>query len=199
MKNQPFPLYHWSPVDRRKQILRYGLRPNMRSRCGMWRPPYVCFSDSPSMAWGLSGALSDEPGEWDLWMMWSNEPSGFEALTTGNNRSGKPTEFRVYERVFKRSIWHVGVRNHQSFVSDEEGYALFAGHVYYPEGGSKDFRGFGSIQELKKLYHDNIDRWAEEAGSTSGNCWGEILDPKTMRPLLCEGNKQGWAAPETQE
>lgn len=113
IQRKPFPLYHWSPVERRKQILRFGLKPHSKSRCGQWKPPYVCFSDSPSLAWGLSACFSDGPGEWDLWMMWSNSPTGYETLTTGHNPSGKPTEYRVYERVPKSKLWHVGVRTYK--------------------------------------------------------------------------------------
>lgn len=105
---RPFLLFHWSPVSRRKQIERRGLCPGSRSRCGEWRPPYICFSRSPSLAWALSAMFSDGPGAWDLWMMWSSVPDGFEKLSTDG--SGKPTEYRVYERVYKRDLWHVGTR-----------------------------------------------------------------------------------------
>jgi Icc-related predicted phosphoesterase len=96
---RPFPLYHWSPTSRRSGILKHGLKPNSLSRCRQWRPPYICFSDSPSMAWALSGDFAESPELWDLWMMWSDIPKGYETLTTGDNKSGKPTEYRVYERV----------------------------------------------------------------------------------------------------
>src|SRR5574343_300047 len=49
-----------SPVYRRKQILKRGLCPGSRSRCGQWKPPYICFSDSPSFAWGASAVFSKE-------------------------------------------------------------------------------------------------------------------------------------------
>uniref|UniRef100_A0A6M3JF93 Uncharacterized protein n=1 Tax=viral metagenome TaxID=1070528 RepID=A0A6M3JF93_9ZZZZ len=44
----------------------------------------------------------------DLWMVWSNNLKGYETLSTDG--SGKPTEYRVYHRVFKRDIWYVGTR-----------------------------------------------------------------------------------------
>lgn len=107
-----FPLYHWSPASRRMSILRYGLRPGFLSNCGAWRPPYVSFSDSPSLAWVLSGLYRKKGEEWDLWMMWSNVPSGYEKLKTGDNPRGAgwPSEYRVYERVPKKSIWYVASR-----------------------------------------------------------------------------------------
>ena len=103
-----FLLFHWSPAERRKQILKYGLRPGCFSRCGQWKPPYVCFSKTPSLAWALSGIRDDKPGTWDLWQMWSNVPKGYETLSTDG--SGKPTEYRVYHRIFKRDVWYIGSR-----------------------------------------------------------------------------------------
>jgi len=98
---QPFLLFHWSLATRRKGIRKYGLCPGKKSRDGLWRPPYVAFSTSPSKAWGLSALCGDDYGEWDLWMTWSNRLQGYEKL---------PGEYRVYHRVMKRNIWYVGSR-----------------------------------------------------------------------------------------
>ena len=107
--SNPFLLFHWSPGERRKQILRYGLRPGCLSRCGIWKPPYICFSASPSQAWGL---IRQERGDiMDLWMMWSNVPSGYEVLY--HDRTKKPKEYRIYERIFKRDVWYVGTREYK--------------------------------------------------------------------------------------
>ena len=107
---KPFILYHWAPLSRRKQIQKLGLCPGKPSRDKEWKPPYVCFSDSPSLAWALSAAFSDEPELWDLWMVWNNVPAGYERLPTLSDDKRGPTEFRVYERIFKKDIWHVGSR-----------------------------------------------------------------------------------------
>lgn len=106
------PLYHWSPTERRGQINRYGFRPSMRSVDGLWKPPYVCFSDSPSLAWAISGQLRPEIPSWDLWMMWSDVPSGMEVLPfdVEPGQRERIKEYRVYERVFKRDIWYVATR-----------------------------------------------------------------------------------------
>ncbi len=104
---KPIPLYHWSPVSRRESILRYGLKPGSLSRCGQWKPPYVCFSDSPSLAWSLSGALADGTDAWDLWMMWSSVPTKLKRRRDGGKRV---IEYRVFERVYKRDLWRVGSR-----------------------------------------------------------------------------------------
>lgn len=101
--NLPFLLFHWSPASRRKSIIRNGLCPGKISRCGQWHPPYLCFSKSPSQAWALSGARDTCPGEWDLWMVWSNVlPTGYMG----------EKEFRSYERIPKRDVWFVGSRIH---------------------------------------------------------------------------------------
>lgn len=103
-----FALYHWSPVERRGQIQKYGLVPGRLSTDRIWRPPYVCYSDSPALAWSLSGALRDgEFSAWDLWMTWSDRLEGYEVIPFDD---GVPREYRVYHRVFKRDVWYVGTR-----------------------------------------------------------------------------------------
>lgn len=110
--SRPFILYHWSPVARRKSILRSGLVPCKPSRCGQWRPPYLCFADSPSLAWALSAGMKKEPGEWDLWMCWSTAAGKLKRLSNPVRGATykRPTEWRTKDRVFKRHLWHVGTR-----------------------------------------------------------------------------------------
>ena len=102
----PFILYHWSPRSRHGQIEKYGLRPGSRARYDKWNPPYICFCASPSAAWGC--LTNKEEGEWDLWMVWSGVPSGYEILPTYG--ADILPEYRVYERIYKRDIWYVGTR-----------------------------------------------------------------------------------------
>lgn len=83
--------------------------PGSRSVDGEWKPPYVCFSASPSLAWALSVRIHRAIPEWDLWMIWSDVPTGYEVLY--NDGDGSPKEYRVYERVFKRDLWYVGSRH----------------------------------------------------------------------------------------
>ena len=109
---KPFLLFHWSPMSRRKQILKYGLCPGKLSKCGLWRPPYVCFSKTPSLAWVLSAKFHNEPIMWDLWMIWSNSVRGYETLAMGNGR--ETTEYRVYHRIFKSDVWYVGSREYKT-------------------------------------------------------------------------------------
>ena len=83
----------------------------MRSTCGLWRPPYIALSDNPGLAWMLSGATARaaEHESWDLWQVWTDDLAGYEALPF----DGEPDvikEYRVYERIYKRHVWHVGTR-----------------------------------------------------------------------------------------
>lgn len=106
---RPVLLFHWSPRARRNNILRRGLVPGSRSITGEWKPPYVCYSDSPSMAWCLSGQVHRHIPEWDLWSTWSNIPNGLEVMPLDHDQS-RIKEIRIYERVWKRDLWWVGSR-----------------------------------------------------------------------------------------
>ena len=112
MTDDAFPLFHWAPTARRKQITRYGLRPSMWSRDRAWRPPYVCFSADPEMAWGLSGMMDPDVSSWDLWLMLSDVPSGYEEIWNTVRGTGEQyvQEVRVYERIWKRDLWYVATR-----------------------------------------------------------------------------------------
>lgn len=105
-------LYHWAPSARRKQITRYGLRPRMRSTTatGVMRAPCVCFADSPSWAWALSGGMRWTPGgAWDLWqttMDLLTEP----VVLPGRDRASGIYEVRTEHRVYKRDLWYVASR-----------------------------------------------------------------------------------------
>lgn len=106
------PLYHWAPVARRKQIIRYGLRPGCRPTTtgGFDKVPYVCFADSPAWAWALSGGMRWTPdGDWDLWQTWLEALTEPIVLASPDRPSGI-YEVRTEHRVFKRDLWRVGVR-----------------------------------------------------------------------------------------
>lgn len=101
-------LYHWAPRERRGQIIRRGLVPGCWSRDRLWRPPYVCFADRPSLAWALSGGMRGTPaGTWDLWETWTDRLDGYEIIPFDD---GTPKEYRVYHRVYKRNLWWVAER-----------------------------------------------------------------------------------------
>lgn len=68
-RKRPPVLYHWSPRRNRARILKHGLRPNELSVDRDWRPPYVCFADTPFMGWKL--CLNFRAGEIiDLYEVW---------------------------------------------------------------------------------------------------------------------------------
>lgn len=112
LAQEPFRmLYHWSPKSRRKQIIRYGLRPAMRcTTTTEVLGSCVCFADSPSWAWALSGGMRWTPcGEWDLWQTSLDRLIDPVVLATDERPSGL-YEVRTEHRVYKRDLWLVGTR-----------------------------------------------------------------------------------------
>jgi|SRR5690606_26451093 len=107
-----FALYHWSPTDRRKNIIRYGLRPGSLSSCREWKPPYVCLAESPLLAWQLIGRFRPEIRDWDLWWTTGHDAAPYETLPFDN---GEIKEYRCYHRVYKRHLWYVGSRVNEHF------------------------------------------------------------------------------------
>lgn len=107
-----FALYHWAPTERRKQIIRFGLRPGSVSSCRQWKPPYICLANSPHLAWDLIGRYRPTIREWDLWWTTSDAAAPMEMLPFDD---GTPKEYRVYHRIFKRDIWFVGSRLNEHY------------------------------------------------------------------------------------
>ena len=107
-----FMLYHWSPVARRKSIIRDGLCPRSVSRVKGWRAEYVCFCRFPNTAWALSATHTREAGDWDLWCMWSDVAAPYETCSGARNPkvSWWMTEYRCPHRIPKSKIWHVGTK-----------------------------------------------------------------------------------------
>lgn len=105
-------LYHWSPRSRRSGILRYGLQPGMWGVTRDWKPPFVCFSDDPVLAWTLSGHIHPEIEEWDLWIVFNEKVGRSEAiLEMYRDGSGHYVkEWRVYHRIYKRDVHYVASR-----------------------------------------------------------------------------------------
>lgn len=111
--NQLLPLFHWSPRDRRKQILRYGLRPKMRAVTHQgdahWRAMWICLADTPRWAWSLSGAQRSAPaGEWDLWSTSMDRLTDPRVLPA--DWANGIHEVRTAHRIFKRDLWLVATR-----------------------------------------------------------------------------------------
>lgn len=112
-------LYHWSPTRNRNQIKKYGLQPSQRSLQGDWKPPYVCFSDEPWIAWLLSGRYWPDIKSWDLWMCYTPSQTSFdhyEIITDTFPDTGRTytKEYRIYTRIYKRDLIYIGSRTHQN-------------------------------------------------------------------------------------
>lgn len=110
-------LFHWSPSGNRERINRRGLDVNQRSLDGQWRPPYVCFSDDPFLAWHLSGNMWPEFNSWDLWavnMGTQDSVDHYEIITDTYTDTGRRfvKEYRIYKRVYKRDVKYIGTRCH---------------------------------------------------------------------------------------
>lgn len=108
-------LYHWSPTKNRKNINLRGLDINRKTLQGAWKPPYVCFSDDPQLAWILSGKMWPEIKSWDLWMCNMSSQTSFdhyEIITDTFIDTGRHyvKEYRIYTRVFKRDLFYVATR-----------------------------------------------------------------------------------------
>ena len=104
------PLYHWAPTTRRKQIIRYGLLPGRKPTTAGGLMPVVCFGDSPSWAWVLSGGQRGHaPGSWDLWETTLDRLTDPITLASADRPSGLH-EVRTASRVYKRDIWYVASR-----------------------------------------------------------------------------------------
>ena len=110
-----FALYHWAPTTRRAQINRYGLRPGSLSSDRLWKPPYICLADSPRLAWDLIGRFRPLIREWDLWWTTSGAVGDHETIPSDN---GEIREYRVYHRIFKRHLWHVGTRINEHHTTE---------------------------------------------------------------------------------
>lgn len=112
MSRRPFMLYHWSPAARRQSILRNGLCPCKKSPDGIWRPPYLCFGTTRSMAWCASATHSGKLGSWDLWCCWSDQVGDWVTVNSGREPRVQwwLTEYRTFRRIPKRNLWHVGTR-----------------------------------------------------------------------------------------
>lgn len=109
---RPFLLYHWSPVSRRKGILKHGLCPKKKSRDGSWRPPYICFSRYPNVAWSLSATHDDAPKEWDLWVVWSDFVGKYKTMNNARRPRAQyyMTEYRGFQRIPTRHVVFIASR-----------------------------------------------------------------------------------------
>jgi hypothetical protein len=108
------PLYHWSPTERRPRINRYGLRVGQPpvTHTEEFRAPYLCFAETPSWAWALSGMRDErkprEPGSWDLWQVNVNGKRGETVATYDDDHRWH--EVRVHETLRKKRLLYLATR-----------------------------------------------------------------------------------------
>jgi len=107
--------YHWSPSVNRRSINRIGLDVGRKSLQSDWKPPYICFSDDPWLAWHLSGKMFPDISSWDLWMCNVRSQTSFEHYETLLDTypdTGRHfiKEYRVYSRVYKRDLVYLASR-----------------------------------------------------------------------------------------
>lgn len=107
-----YPLFHWSPAERREAIRSQGLQPYsypVTHTTQDHRFHYICLSPTPSMGWGLSGAMEwvSEVDDWDLWQV--EIPPKAEVHV---RPQWGPTieEVKVYSPIPVDYIWYVGTR-----------------------------------------------------------------------------------------
>lgn len=70
--------------------------------------------------------------------------------------------------------------------------ALFAGLNYYPRPGVDDFRGFGTMEELKALYAEKIQEWTNTINIEHLDSWGQIVNPETMEEIEWCSDLEPW-------
>jgi hypothetical protein len=132
-------LYHWSPRSRLSGIKRQGLVPGKRNvvepakmakiptqtwageledpetgrpitleeAIAAFRMDSICFAVSPMYAWELSHGTWGTLGTFDLWEVWLEDTDEVRILP---NFGRIITEVRVYNRIPKRRLLHVGER-----------------------------------------------------------------------------------------
>lgn len=74
-------------------------------------------------------------------------------------------------------------------TKDRDLFGLFAGSSYYPLGGADDFKAFGTVEELKKIYDKNANQWAKGSYSSP---WGQIVSLTTMSVLYTITSFRAW-------
>jgi hypothetical protein len=108
-------LFHWSPSDRRKQIIRNGLTPGAKPTIGSIPSVHdghqvVCLATDPLVGWSLSGAMpwARKMGvDWDLWQVrLDDNDMTFVRAEFG----GRIQEVRVGNRIPKSRVTYLGTR-----------------------------------------------------------------------------------------
>lgn len=106
------PLFHWSPRDRRQQILAEGLRPYAAPVCHHGRDlrwPYVCLAATPSAGWSLSG-MAHPGGDEIAWDLWQVRLDRHDEVHVRETWGPDVEEVRVRSAIPADRVWLVGER-----------------------------------------------------------------------------------------
>ena len=113
------PIYHWSPRGRRAAIETSGLeirKEAVTHTDSELVVPYLSFSPDPARAWQLSGAISSEVDEWDLWQIWVGPQ---DEVVIRPNFGPEIHEIKVYGGIPRDRLWFVGERSVPAFEKGE--------------------------------------------------------------------------------
>jgi hypothetical protein len=109
-------LYHWSPRERKKGIIRLGLVPgkkkypyvnNVTGEKEVYTQDSVSFSLDPATAWNYSHGCWKSTGVFDLWMVF---PIPTDEIHIQPTWGGRIIEVRVKNRIPKSRLILVGER-----------------------------------------------------------------------------------------
>lgn len=102
-------LYHWSPLERRPDILRNGLVPGSPSSVATMELGYVCLGTSPRGAWMLSGDLewAENEEDWDLWQVMLAD---MDEVRVRPDFGPRIQEVKVHNVIPPDRVWWVGAR-----------------------------------------------------------------------------------------
>jgi hypothetical protein len=110
-----FPLFHWSPTERRDSIRRDGLQPYSEPTVTargeeLVAFPYVALSQSPSRAWSLSGDMEwlSEIESWDLWQVGLTDEAEVHVRPFWGDTMD---ELQVYTPIPAEKVWYVATRH----------------------------------------------------------------------------------------
>ena len=103
-------LFHWSPRERRDEILRQGLRLFAASSGGAPDGlPMICLGTSPRDAWLLSGDTNwgREEEDWDLWQV---TLADYDQVRVRTENGPRIWEVKVHNAIPADRLWWVGQR-----------------------------------------------------------------------------------------